>query len=729
MKKNVLVLLLLAGFIGACFCQEQTIPAFEERLVKFESVLENIRKELKIPGMSAGVVKDGELIWRKGFGYADLENKIQATPDTAYYLASLTKTFASTILMQLVEKGKLDLDDPVGRYGIRIKSPGKIRVRHLFSHTSEGTPGSYYKYDGGRFGHLDKVIKRASGQSFESLLMENIVGPLSMNDTVPGIRREEETYRHILSKMAKPYLLKDSGEIVESGYPSYFGVSAGLISTVEDMAKYIIAIDKSTLIDAETQQSAFSPQLLNSGSLSPYGLGWFVQEFEGTRLIWHYGFNPRIVSTLILYAPEQGMAFLVFANSDYLSQPFWLGLGDVMTSPAALAFVKYFITTEQIDSTAPEIPWSATQYEIATQIQHAQDAGFGPIAKQELISRFMMLRLFGRWEEAKTLLDIYRDLYTQPSPDIQLPRIASIEFVGSDQYMIEEFELLADAMVRVYSVGESDYYRLFDFGGIEDLSRGELVWRMRLEQSEDAGGALKNRKVDRTIELQKGSYRLHYKSDDGHSFSSWNDLPPDDLFWGISLHLADPALKVDDVVGSVVSIQVTPEMRLLDEVEFVRGKPPISPWGYFALVLCFIILASAILFPLIRSVYRRVSSRKRGIVKTDVGRGGWMAAVSWVAAVNGIICLAHVLPALLEGQLERVIANGIPYFPGSWLTVLFSLPLLSVCLVVFLIVALVMSWWKKQRDRPQRIYYTLVVAVAAGYLVLLNHWRVIVLPV
>ena len=79
------------------------------------------------------------------FPIADIENKVEATPDTAYFLASLTKTFASTILMQLIEPGELELEDPVSKYGVRIKSPEKIRIKHLFSHTSEGIPGSYYK--------------------------------------------------------------------------------------------------------------------------------------------------------------------------------------------------------------------------------------------------------------------------------------------------------------------------------------------------------------------------------------------------------------------------------------------------------------------------------------------------------------------------------------------------------------------------------------------------------
>src|SRR5688572_32554789 len=126
-----------------------------ERIARLETLLENIRQELKIPAYSAAVVKDQKVLWARGFGYADVENKIPATEHTPYHLASLTKTFASTILMQLVQEGKIKLDDPVSKYGINLESEGVIRVRHLFSHTSEGNPGERYSYNGNRFAELD----------------------------------------------------------------------------------------------------------------------------------------------------------------------------------------------------------------------------------------------------------------------------------------------------------------------------------------------------------------------------------------------------------------------------------------------------------------------------------------------------------------------------------------------------------------------------------------------
>jgi CubicO group peptidase (beta-lactamase class C family) len=109
-----------------------------ERIARFETLLDSLRQELKIPAYSAAIVKNQKVIWAKGFGYADVENKIPATEHTAYHLASLTKTFASTILMQLVQDGKIKLDDPVSKYGITLEGDGVIKVRHLFSHDYYG---------------------------------------------------------------------------------------------------------------------------------------------------------------------------------------------------------------------------------------------------------------------------------------------------------------------------------------------------------------------------------------------------------------------------------------------------------------------------------------------------------------------------------------------------------------------------------------------------------------
>src|SRR5688572_14513675 len=190
-----LALILAIAVLGQTFFVRTTVADHQNgssvaaRIARLETLLESLRQELKIPAYSAAIVKDQKVIWAKGFGYADVENKTPATEHTAYHLASLTKTFASTILMQLVQEGKIKLDDPVSKYGIALESAGVIKVRHLLSHTSEGNPGEQYRYNGNRFAELDKVVQVASGKSFGELLIANILEPLGMNETAPNVPR------------------------------------------------------------------------------------------------------------------------------------------------------------------------------------------------------------------------------------------------------------------------------------------------------------------------------------------------------------------------------------------------------------------------------------------------------------------------------------------------------------------------------------------------------------
>ena len=148
-----------------------------DSLLEFELQLDSLRRYLKIPALSAAVVKDNEIIWANGFGYADLEKKVKATDSTAYRVASITKTYASTIIMQLVNEGIIDLEAPISEYGINLKSKGIICVKHLLSHTSQYKPGEVFRYSGARFGYLEEVIKDATGKSFGELFIERIIIP------------------------------------------------------------------------------------------------------------------------------------------------------------------------------------------------------------------------------------------------------------------------------------------------------------------------------------------------------------------------------------------------------------------------------------------------------------------------------------------------------------------------------------------------------------------------
>jgi CubicO group peptidase (beta-lactamase class C family) len=310
-------------------------PFDQEGLDHFSEELEQLHAKLHLPGMAAAIVKDGELVWARGFGFADLEEEAKVTPDTPFRLASVTKTYASTILMHLVEQGMLDLDDPAADYGIRLQSRGTVTVRHLFSHTSEGNPGSRFKYNGDRYSLLDKIIEHVTGKSFAANLEELIITPLNLKNTAVSVTA-------LTLPLAKPYRYTRGKGFEPGQYPQHFSPAAGLMSSVLDVAAFDIALDEGRFIRSEMLEVAWTPSVSINGREMPYGLGWFVQNARGTRLIWHYGWWPPHVSSLYLKVPEQHVSFVVLANSDGLSAKFNLHRGNVLRSPVATLFLKTF---------------------------------------------------------------------------------------------------------------------------------------------------------------------------------------------------------------------------------------------------------------------------------------------------------------------------------------------------------------------------------------------------
>ena len=314
----------------------------------FPAELDALRVQLRIPGMSAAIAKDGVIVWVTGFGHATVKTGWAATSKTPFHLASLTKPFAATILMQLVEEELVALDSPVSDYGVIFSGSGNVTVRHLLTHTSEGVPGSSYRYNGNRFGYLGQVILSASGQSFGELLAERILEPLDLNDTAPNpLQPAEFSHTNLnrddfMARMAAGYEVVGGG-VQAKQHPEYFGSAAGLVASAEDVATFSLAIDEGQFLSEDTWVDVFTPATSNSGETLPYGLGWFIQEYEGAHLQWHYG-HWTTNSSLIVRAPEKGLTFVVLANTQTLSSPYGLGAdNNVMRSAVATLFVEAYV--------------------------------------------------------------------------------------------------------------------------------------------------------------------------------------------------------------------------------------------------------------------------------------------------------------------------------------------------------------------------------------------------
>lgn len=335
---------------GACsLLTGRAAPPAAQTLAEFEAQLDRLREQLAIPGMSAIVMEHDRVVWEGSFGLADIPSHRPVTPVTQFHLASLTKTFASTIVLQLVEQGSVNLDDPIGKYGLTLPGQGVIRVRHLLSHTSEGVPGDEFRYNGDRFALLDQVIQRATGESFARRVMERIVTPLALEQTAPNplkavafaaSGRDAATY---IAGMATGYGIDRHMRPVQVAYPTSFSSAAGLVSSAKDVARYSTALDEGQFLSAATLALAYTPSRGAGNRILPYGLGWFISTVSGHTLVWHYGYWTGN-SSLLIKEPARRLTFVVLTNSDQLSARFKLGTGDLMSSTVAQAFVNAFVT-------------------------------------------------------------------------------------------------------------------------------------------------------------------------------------------------------------------------------------------------------------------------------------------------------------------------------------------------------------------------------------------------
>jgi CubicO group peptidase (beta-lactamase class C family) len=354
-------------------------------LEDFRYTLEGLAATRGIPGLSAAIVHRREIVWSAGIGHADLEEDVFAEPDTRYRIASVSKTLAAVLLMQEVEKGTLSLDTPMRDFAIPVWfAPDPVRyrerevlVRHVLSHTSEGEPGARYSYNGNVFGDLTHVLEEVTGEAYPRLLARRIFEPAGMERSVPGhvvpgtdtpielarpYRRDGDFHELATFQMLDPmpgldltgfdpvYAMPEEGVALRrkrlgDAFLHFNGVSAasGVVSTVLDLARFDIALDAGKLVSAESVDLMFTPTVANDGTTLPYGLGWFVEEIDGKKVVWHYGWLPPTVSALYLKVPAEELSLVLLANNDRLSaQTAWTALG-VRASPFAAAFLDAFV--------------------------------------------------------------------------------------------------------------------------------------------------------------------------------------------------------------------------------------------------------------------------------------------------------------------------------------------------------------------------------------------------
>jgi D-alanyl-D-alanine carboxypeptidase len=318
-----------------------------------DEYIEAYLREQHVPGLSLAVVQAGKVVKSKGYGSANLELNVRATPDSVYQLQSITKSFVACGIMLLAEDGKLALDDRITTYlsGVPQAWSG-VTVRHMLAHTSgipnfvsdQGSgneivafaqrassseeiigwaaarplkfaPGEGRRYSSTGYHLLGLIIEKVSGKPWGQFLHERVFAPLGMTGT-----RAQNTL-DIIPNRASGYInfgsLKNGLWMTPAIMESAAG---GLLSTVQDMARWAIALEAGAIVKPSTLAQMAEPIKLNNGSVvqgddgGRYGMGWELQTYQGRRVMWHGGDHVTGFTTNFSRFTDDKLAVIVLAN-------------------------------------------------------------------------------------------------------------------------------------------------------------------------------------------------------------------------------------------------------------------------------------------------------------------------------------------------------------------------------------------------------------------------------
>jgi len=298
---------------------------------------EYINAYLKMGTFSGSILiaRKGTILLSKGYGMANYENDVPNISETKFRLGSITKQFTATSIMQLEEKGLLDVNDPLSKYLPDYPNGEKISIHHLLTHTSgipnftsfpeyrktmmlpspvekiierfkykplEFVPGEKFKYSNSGYILLGYIIEKVSGKSYEEYLKENIFQPLSMINT------GYDHHRPLIKHRASGYILSANGPVnadyIDMSVPY---ASGGLYSTVEDLYLWDQALYTERLVSKSSLDRMFTPFKGN------YGYGWFIIETFGGKLITHGGIVNGFYAYISRYVDDR-VCIIVLSN-------------------------------------------------------------------------------------------------------------------------------------------------------------------------------------------------------------------------------------------------------------------------------------------------------------------------------------------------------------------------------------------------------------------------------
>jgi CubicO group peptidase (beta-lactamase class C family) len=323
----------------------------------FGAYLDSLRDQAGIPGLAAALVDNHRIVWERAYGRQEIDAALAVRTDTPFNADGLTQTITATMVLQCVEARRLSLDDTVGSYNVATTAPDDT-IRQLLNHTSGALDNSTFLMRPERLAPLWPIVRACARDSYRETFA-NLLRRLVMFDSVPGpniinITRpaegvphpaDVERYTAILQRRATPYSVDGRKRARASSYAESASVltpSTGLVTTVRDLAKFDLALKQEILLERETLDHAWSAPSANGHPL-PHGIGWFVQTYNGEKVVWQFGMAEDASSSLMITLPDRGLTLILMANSDGLVKLYSPAKGDITLSPFARLFLNMFV--------------------------------------------------------------------------------------------------------------------------------------------------------------------------------------------------------------------------------------------------------------------------------------------------------------------------------------------------------------------------------------------------
>jgi CubicO group peptidase (beta-lactamase class C family) len=300
-------------------------------------------QDQKITGLSIGVIVNGKIVMAKGYGLANVEHKIPASPNTVYKIGSLSKQMVAAGIMTLIQSGKIKLTDTVTNYFKDAPSTwSNITIRHLLNHTSGlirespvfqpmvvqhdtvlikaaynvplvFTTGTKWQYCNLGYFMLADITRRVSGKSFPQFMQEEVFSKYGLHVTQPT------STRTLVRERADGYVRVGKDSLYNATDYIALRPSGAFLSSINDMLKWELLMQNSQLLSKQNWQQMWNDTVrtdASSAKVEYYGYGWGVRKFKDRLLVNHGGSLPGFRSIYYRF-PADKTAFIILTNSDH----------------------------------------------------------------------------------------------------------------------------------------------------------------------------------------------------------------------------------------------------------------------------------------------------------------------------------------------------------------------------------------------------------------------------